>query len=105
MNRFHSGAVIAMAFLLFVSLSYGQDQAKAVPPSNDAIVHHMEELEEQVKVLRAEVAALKDTDKPTMAATAATPVAVPQNNLVSSPTVASAPAAPSLAGLLGPTSL
>jgi hypothetical protein len=104
MNRFHFGAVIAFAFLLFVSLSYAQSQTSSAPPANDAIVRHMEELEEQVKALRAEVAALKDTDKATTT-TASAPVAVPQNNLVSSPTTASAPAAPSLAGLLGPTSL
>jgi hypothetical protein len=105
MNRFHSGAVVAFAFLLFVSLSYGQNQTSSAPPANDAIVHHMEELEEQVKELRAEVAALKDNDKPRATATSVTSIAVPQNNLVSSPTTATAPAAPSLAGLLGPTSL
>src|SRR6266536_3763066 len=105
MNRFHSGAVIAFAFSLFVSLSYGQDQASSAAPANDAVVHHMEELEEQVKELRAEVAALKVTDKSTIAP-AATPVAAPQNNLVSSPAATgTAPAAPSLAGLLGSTSL
>ena len=104
MNRFLFGAVIAFVFPLFVSGSYGQNQASATPPANDAIVHHMEELEEQVKALRAEVAALKETDKTTMT-TGSAPVAMPQSNLVSSATVASTPAAPSLAGLLGSTSL
>ena len=66
MNRFLFGAVIAFVFPLFVSGGYGQNQASATPPANDAIVHHMEELEEQVKALRAEVAALKETDKTTM---------------------------------------
>jgi outer membrane murein-binding lipoprotein Lpp len=70
MNRFHSGAVIAFAVLLAGSTSFGQNQASTAPPTNDAIVHHMEELEEQVKELRAEVAALKDNDKPATAATA-----------------------------------
>ena len=96
--------MIAFVFPLFVSGSYGQNQASATPPANDAIVHHMEELEEQVKDLRAEVAALKETDKTTMT-TGSAPVAMPQSNLVSSATVASTPAAPSLAGLLGSTSL
>ena len=85
MNRFHSGAVIAFAVLLSGSTSFGQNQASTAPPTNDAIVHHMEELEEQVKELRAEVAALKDNDKPATAATATASVTpVPQNNLVSS---------------------
>ena len=106
MNRFHSGAVIAFAFLLSGSTSFGQNQASTAPPTNDAIVHHMEELEDQVKELRAEVAALKNNDKPATASTAtATVTPVPQNNLVSTPTTGAAPAAPSLAGLLGPTSL
>lgn len=104
MNRFLFGAVIAFVFPLFVSGGYGQNQASATPPANDAIVHHMEELEEQVKALRAEVAALKETDKTTMT-TGSDPVATPQSNLVSSTTVASTPAGPSLAGLLGSTSL
>src|SRR4029077_5964180 len=94
------------AVLLSGSTSFGQNQASTAPPTNDGIVHHMEELEDQVKELRAEVAALKDNDKPATAATATASVtAVPQNNLVSSPVTGAAPAAPSLAGLLGPTSL
>ena len=68
MNRFHSGAVIAFAVLLSGSTSFGQNQASTAPPTNDAIVHHMEELEDQVKELRAEVAALKDSDKPSTGA-------------------------------------
>jgi hypothetical protein len=104
MNRFLFGAVIAFVFPLFVSKGYAQNQASATPPANDALVHHMEELEDQVKALRAEVTALKETDKTTMT-TGSVPVALPQSNLVSSPTVASTPAAPSLAGLLGSTSL
>src|SRR2546425_10576869 len=102
MNRSHTGAAIAVVFMLFVSLSYGQDQASAAPPANDAIVHHMEELEEQVKELRAEVAALKGSDKTAAAATSAPA----QSNLVSSaPAPGAAPPPPSLAGLLGPTTL
>ena len=106
MNRSHTGAVIAVVSILFVSLTRAQDQASTTSPTNDAIVHHMEELEEQVKELRAEMAAMKSSDK---AAAPVTPASVPaQNNLVTSPAAAAAstaPAAPSLAGLLGPTSL
>jgi hypothetical protein len=110
MNRSHSGAAIAVVFMLFVSLSYGQDQASAAPPSSDAIVHHMEELEQQVKELRAEVAAMKGSDKAAPAATETAAAAVPaaaQSNIVTAPAAApgAAPAGPSLAGLLGPTSL
>jgi putative OmpL-like beta-barrel porin-2 len=105
MNRFHFGAVLAFALLLFVPVSYGQNQTSATPLANDVIVHHMEELEEQVKELRAEVAALKGSDKLATAATAsANPVS--QSTLVSSPAATgTATAAPTLAGLLGPTSL
>jgi hypothetical protein len=67
---------------------------------NDEILQHMHELEQTVKELQIEVAALKSGDK-------TAPAAVPQNNLVSSTaaTPTAAPPSPSLAGLLGPTSL
>ena len=62
------GVAIVLASLLLVSPGLAQEQAGTSPPinppSNDAIVHHMEELEEQVKELRAEVTALKGSDKP-----------------------------------------
>ena len=108
MKRSHTGAAIAVVFTLFVSLSYGQDQASAAPPANDAIVHHMEELEEQVKELRAEVAALKGSDKTAPATTAAAVPAAAQSNIVNGAPAAApgaAPPGPSLAGLLGPTTL
>jgi hypothetical protein len=98
--------VIAIASLMFVSVSRGQE-ASSAPLSNDAIVHHMEELEQQVKELRAEVAALKEKGNDKSATTI--PVSAPaQNNLVSSAaSTAGMPssAPPSLAGLLGPTTL
>jgi hypothetical protein len=72
-------------------------------PTNDAILQHMQELENEVQELRAEVVALKSVDK------AASPAAPPvvQNNLVSSASGAAPvpPPGPSLAGLLGPTTL
>jgi hypothetical protein len=102
MNRSQFGAAVVV--FVFVSLSYGQDQASTAPPTNDAIAHHIEELEEQVKELRAEMAALKSSDK--TASAAATVPAPAQSSLV---TAAAAPGVatpgPSLAGLLGPTAL
>jgi len=102
-SRAHKGAVIALASLMFVAVSRGQE----APPFNDAIVHHMEELEQQVKELRAEVATLKEKDNHKSATT--TPVSAPaQSNFVSSAaSTSSTPSAvpPSLAGLLGPTTL
>src|ERR1017187_6127420 len=102
MNRSQFGAAVVV--FVFVSLSYGQDQASTAPPTNDAIAHHIEELEEQVEELRAEMAALKSSDK--TASAAATVPAPAQSSLV---TAAAAPGVatpgPSLAGLLGPTAL
>lgn len=111
MRNSHTGAAIAAVVFLFVSLGNGQDQASAAPPANDVIVHHMEDLEEQVKELRAEVAALRGSDKTASSATAAAAATGPepaQSNLVTAtPAAASgaAPPGPSLAGLLGPTTL
>jgi putative OmpL-like beta-barrel porin-2 len=111
MRNSHTGAAIAAVVFLFVSLSNGQDQASAAPPANDVIVHHMEDLEEQVKELRAEVAALRGSDKTASSATAAAAATGPepaQSNLVTAAPAAApgaAPPGPSLAGLLGPTTL
>ena len=101
-NHTPFGVAIVLASLLLVSPGLAQEQAGTSPPSNDAIVHHMEELEEQVKELRSEVAALKGSDKP---ATPATPVPAQSNLVTSAAAPGAAPAAPSLAGLLGPTTL
>ena len=101
-GRSCTGAVIAIVSLL-LSAGYAQDQGSTAAPTNEAILKHMEELEQQVKELRAEVTTLKSSDKPVVTATAE----VPQNGLVSSTPAAAPPAtpAPSLAGLLGPTSV
>jgi hypothetical protein len=81
-------------------------ESTAAPTSNEAILRHMQKLEQEVKDLRAEVTALNSA--PPTAVAAATP-AVPQSNLVASaPGAAAAPApapGPSLAGLLGSTTL
>lgn len=102
-NRSRKGAMIALWSLLFVGLSRGQEATPSAT-SNDAIIHHMEELERQVKELRAEVATLKGQSdhKPQ----AAVPVAAQNNLVAASGQDASVPAATaSLAGLLGPTTL
>ena len=96
------GVAIVLASFLLVSPGLAQEQAGTSRPSNDAIIHHMEELEEQVKGLRAEVTALKGSDKP---ATPATPAPVQSNLVTSAAAPGAAPAGPSLAGLLGPTTL
>src|SRR6266404_1652745 len=103
-SRSRTGAVIAFASLMFVSVSRGQE-VSSPPPSNDAILHHMEKLERQVNELRAEIATLKEKDNDKSATT--TPVSAPApSNLVSSAasTTSTPSAVPqSLAGLLGPT--
>ena len=100
-NRSHLGAIV-FASLLLTSFGRAQESAGATP-TNDAILQHMQELEREVKELQAEVSTLKGAPAPT---TAVVP-AVAQSILVATP-AAAAPgtaAAPSLAGLLGPTSL
>jgi Putative beta-barrel porin-2, OmpL-like. bbp2 len=100
-SRSQAGAVILFASLLLVSQSRGQDAAGSMP-TNGSMAQHIEEMEQEIKELRQEVATLKGADKRTTAATPA-----PAQNLVagapsSTPT---APPSPSLAGLLGPTTL
>ena len=95
--------------LMCASLSQGQDQTSATPPANDMMAKHIEDMELEIKELRAEIATLKGSvEKP--AAEGAPAVsgapAVPAQNLVSGNTTApGTPTGPSLAGLLGPTSL
>jgi hypothetical protein len=99
-GRSYTGAVIAIASILLASASYAQDQAGTTAPTNEAILKHMLELEQEVKELRTEVATLKGPEK------AEAPAAVPQNNLVSStPAAGPAPSSVSIASLLGPTSV
>jgi Putative beta-barrel porin-2, OmpL-like. bbp2 len=105
-KRSQIGAMVALATLMAVNRGQAQE-ANSTPPSNDAIVHHMEELEQQVKELRTELTALKDQKEKAADPTPAASTAGAQSNLVSgsAATPAAAPAAPSLAGLLGPTTL
>lgn len=104
-KRSQLGAMITLASLMLVPASQGQE-ASSAPPSNDAVIHHMEELEQQVKELRSEISAMKDQkekDGEKQTPASASPA---QSNLVSTPAAATpAPAPLSLAGLLGPTTL
>src|ERR1700704_6360924 len=102
MNRSHTGAAIVIVSLLLVSVGRAQDQATAASPTNDAILHQMQELQEEVKALRAEVTALKSTPVPAPAPTPAPAAAPPAEAAVASP---STPAPTGLAALLGPTTL
>ena len=101
-----TGATIALASLLFVPISRGQE-ANSAASSNDVMIHHMEELERQVRELQAEVATLKEKDKSQDAARSASPV-LGQSNLVSgqaaTPGSQQEPST-SLSSLLGPTTL
>src|SRR3979411_755874 len=85
MNRSHTGAAIVIVSLLLVSVGRAQDQATAAPPTNDAILHQMQELQEEVKALRAEVTALKSTPAP--APTPAPAAAPPAEAAVASPSM------------------
>ncbi len=109
-SRCRAGAAIAIASLLFASVSRGQEISSA-SLSNETMIHHLEDLERQLKELRTEVATLKDQerdkDKNTGLSKPPEP-AIAQSNLVSStsPVQDTSPAtAPSLAGMLGPTTL
>lgn len=89
-GRSHAGATIFLASLLLVSLSQGQDQANAVPATNDAMTKHTEEKEQEVKELRAEVAVPPDADAQQKTALAA--LAGPAPGSADSAPAAAAPA-------------
>src|SRR5262249_9783808 len=103
-SRSYAGAMVVIVCLMFVSPSRGQDQTSAAPPANDVMAKHIEDMELEIKELRAEIATLKGgTEKPRVETPAP---AVPAQNLVSGNTTASTTSTgPSLSGLLGPTSL
>ena len=114
MDCFHKGFVFVLTCLMFVSSASAQDQAGTAPPSNEAILQHMQQLEQELKDLRAEVTALKSgataASAPAASAPATSapaPAAAPPTQAVVAAT-SSAPAAPAptgLAGLLGPVTL
>ncbi len=103
------GTAVAFASLWFVASSLAQDQASATPPTNDAILHQMQELQAEVKALRAEVTTLKGASAPAAAPAAAE--APPASSQAAAAVVstssapAAAPAPTGLAALLGPTTL
>src|SRR5450631_3377159 len=103
------GTVVALACSLFVASSHAQDQA-STSPTNDAILHQMQELQAEVKALQAEVTALKgapataSAPAPAEATTPAAPAA-PAAAVATTSAPAASPAPTGLAGLLGPTTL
>ena len=101
-RRSQSGAMIFLASLLLVCPSRGQDAAGGAPSTNDAIAKHMEAMEQEIKELRQEVASLKGTENAASAATPAPAQSVVSGNTGAASTV---PPPPSVAGLLGPTTL
>ena len=103
------GTVVALACSLFVASSHAQDQA-STPPTNDAILHQMQELQAEVKALQAEVTALKGAPATASApapaeATTPTAPAAPAAAVATTSAPAASPAPTGLAGLLGPTTL
>ena len=100
-SRSHAGFMMLVAGLMLVSPSLGQDAASGAA-TNSSMAQHIDEMEQEIKELRQELASLKGSDKTTAAATP-----TPAQNLVSGApsSTPSAPTTPSLAGLLGPTTL
>jgi hypothetical protein len=103
----HIGAVFVVCLLL-TSASQAQEQA-APTPTNDAILQHMQEMEREMKELRAQVAALQSGSSAAPAAVTSTPppAATPPTPALAATSAApaSTPAPTGLAGLLGPTTL
>jgi hypothetical protein len=97
--------MMVFASLLLIAPSQAQDTASSTTSTNDAMAKHMEAMEQEIKELRQELATLKTVDNATAASSATT--AAPAQNLVSGATSAAVagPQPPSLASLLGPTTL
>lgn len=107
-NCSRTGAAIALATLLLVPISRGQE-VNSTPLSNDPNIHHMEELEQEIKELQAEVATLKEkeSNRDKSAASTPAPVIGQSSPVIDHATATSSPQEPStsLSGLLGPTTL
>ena len=111
-SRSRARVVIAIAsLLLLVPASHGQETVPA-SSSNDALTRHVEELEQQLKELRAEISRqndrgqAKDTgNDPYIAEANPSPASTNVASGASSTPQTSSAASPSLAGLLGPTTL
>ncbi len=110
MNCFHRVFAFVLACLVFVPLAQAQDQAGPAPPSNEAVIQKMQQLEQEVKDLQTQVATLKSgaAAASAPAASAPAPAAAPPAQAVVATTgsvPAAAPAPITLAGLLGNTTL
>ena len=104
-NRIRTGVLILFAGLTLGSIAPGQEQAATTQPSAEALAKHLEEMEQEIKDLRAQLKELKGDAGTTSAAPAAS-AGVVQNSLVTGTTpTAAGPATPSLASLLGNTTL
>jgi len=91
--------------LVLVCAVSAQGQGSAGSPDS-AVSDRIQKLEKQLEELRSEVAALKGGAASTPAASdAAAATNVPQNNLVATTPAGGSAKAPSLASILGPTSL
>ncbi|ABF43447.1 hypothetical protein Acid345_4447 [Candidatus Koribacter versatilis Ellin345] len=107
-NRRCSGAMILFVSLLLPTIARGQEQPSTSQPSAEALAKHLEEMEREIKELRAQVKVLTGEKAAAETAPAASGAssAVVQNSLVSGTQPAAAPSAtPSLASILGPTTL
>ncbi len=90
--------------IVFGSPCQAQNPTEAPNDSGSAqIERHIQVLEKEISDLRSELASLKASN--TTSAASATSAPVPQSNLVASSTASSTPPPPSLASMLGPTSL
>src|ERR1700686_2613397 len=102
----HIGAAVVVC-LLFTSAGQAQEQA-GTAPTNDAILQHMQEMEREMKELRAQVAALQSGNSTSTSVAPVTPApapAAPQAAVATTTAAGSTPAPTGLAGLLGPTTL
>ena len=96
---------LCLAFVV-APLCRAQGQAGAAQTSSPDMSQRVQELERQINELRSELAAIKQGGASATTASSTPTPTPPQNNLA--PTSGSAtvtPAGPSLAGLLGPTTL
>jgi hypothetical protein len=107
MKRSRIGAGVVFSILTLAPIGFAQEPAISQASSGDTLVQQMHALEQEVNDLRAEVATLKSATPASTTVSAATkPAALPQNNLLPSASGAgAAPEEPSLAGLLGGTTL
>ena len=105
MDRSHKGVVFFVTCLLVASCASAQDQAGTASPSNEAILQHMQLLEQQVKDLSAEVAALKNGASASTAPAPATAPVPAQAAVATASASAATPVPTGLAGLLGPTTI